>query len=134
MDIVVVYNTPKPMEIEKDLQAMTQEEMPKGRHLSVQRASQSTSKAENLNLVIPDIKSKYTVIYDADHHPDPESLATGIRRLDEGDVDCVQGSTYIREGVWWLQYLINGEFFMTYFINLPAMQVLTGTGFFGGSN
>merc|ERR1719162_1251923 len=108
--------------------------MKDGRRLFVERVFGSTSKAENLNHLIPKITTEYTVIYDADHHPDPDSLARGIQCLDEGGFDCVQGSTYIRQGVWWMRHIIHGEFFMTYFINLPALQVLTGTGFFGGSN
>ena len=48
---------------------------PAGRRLFVERCNRSKSKAENLNSVIPRLDAKYTSIYDADHHPDPESLA-----------------------------------------------------------
>jgi len=134
LDVLVVYNTPTNMEIEEDLQQMTKAPMPDGRRLFVQRVMQSNSKAENMNYVIPDITSKFTVIYDADHHPDPNSLAMAVNLLDEGDIDCVQGSTYIRHGHWWMRYVIHGEFFLNYFVSLVGVQLLTGSGFFGGSN
>jgi len=111
LDVYVVYNTPYDLPaIEAKLQKMTKEAWPEGRRLFVQRVFGSTSKAENLNHVIPQIPekdmckgestAKYTVIYDADHHPDPDSLALAIAHLEYTDADCVQGSTYIREGAW----------------------------------
>jgi len=54
-------------------------------------------------------------------------------------LDCVQGSTYIRNlssskcfGL--LGRMVDAEFFVTHFLYFPAMKLLTRFGFFGGSN
>jgi len=98
------------------------------------RVPDSKSKASNLNYVIPEINSDYTVIYDADHHPDPRSLCIAVAKLEREGVDCIQGSTYIRKGLNCMGKLIDAEFFVTHFVIFPSLQVLSGTGFFGGSN
>merc|ERR1719162_1550207 len=108
--------------------------MPKGRTLIVDRAVHSKSKAENLNFIIPSLAAEYVAIYDADHHPDSDSLALSIEHLNETCVDCVQGSTYIRQGCLLLRIFIHAEFFVCYFVQLPMMQMVAGTGFFGGAN
>mmetsp|Transcript_45424 Transcript_45424/g.97019 ORF Transcript_45424/g.97019 Transcript_45424/m.97019 type:complete len:520 (-) Transcript_45424:349-1908(-) len=98
------------------------------------RVPDSKSKASNLNYLIPEINADYTVIYDADHHPDPRSLSIAVAKLEREGVDCIQGSTYIRKGLNCMGKLIDAEFFVTHFVIFPSLQVLSGTGFFGGSN
>mmetsp|Transcript_48454 Transcript_48454/g.152236 ORF Transcript_48454/g.152236 Transcript_48454/m.152236 type:complete len:575 (+) Transcript_48454:62-1786(+) len=135
LDVHLVYNTPHELPVEADLRAMAQGPLPEGRRLFVERVLGSRSKAENLNHALPRVEAAYTAVYDADHHPDPESLALAVGRLKATGVDCVQGSTYIRAGGCTLaQGLTQAEFFVTYFVMLPATEALTGTGFFGGAN
>lgn len=135
LDVHVVYNTPYDMEeIEAELQEMAGREWPEGRRLLVERVELSTSKAANLNHIIPQLRADYVVIYDADHFPDPTSLARSINHLQDNHLDCVQGSTYIREGCCLLRSIVHAEFFVTYFVALPVMTEITGLAFFGGSN
>uniref|UniRef100_A0A7S1MNA6 Glycosyltransferase 2-like domain-containing protein n=1 Tax=Alexandrium catenella TaxID=2925 RepID=A0A7S1MNA6_ALECA len=134
LDVHLVYNTPHELPVEAELRELAEGVMPKGRRLFVERVFGSTSKAENLNHAIQQISSKYVAIYDADHRPDPDSLALAVSHLEATGVDCVQGSTYIRAGCCLAQGLTQAEFFVTYFVMLPLTEALTGTGFFGGSN
>jgi hypothetical protein len=133
-DVHIVYNTPQDMPIETELIQMTNASWPAGRRLFVDRVSGSKSKAENLNYVIPRIDTEFVVIYDADHHPDADGLAMAIAHLNSSGVDCVQGSTYIREGSFLARCFVNAEFFSTYFLAFPMMQAVSGTGLFGGAN
>jgi cellulose synthase/poly-beta-1,6-N-acetylglucosamine synthase-like glycosyltransferase len=73
-------------------------------------------------------------IYDADHHPDPESLLVATAYMRKHKCDCVQGSTYLRITNSPMAYFINAEFFVTHFVYFPALQFLTTMGVFGGSN
>ena len=121
----IVYNTPAPLECEARLQALDGRTYAPGRVLRVLKAEGSTSKAENLNLVLQRIEDRYVALYDADHHPDPDSLRLLLRRLLATGCDAVQGSTYIRNtsGCSVLANVINAEFFVTHFIYFPAMEV-----------
>ena len=47
---------------------------PNGRRVRILKVENSTSKAENLNAALELVKTENVVIYDADHHPDPQSL------------------------------------------------------------
>jgi len=137
LDLWVVYNTPHDLpEIEARLKAMAERtDLPRGRKMRVLRVEQSCSKAENLNAVLPRLTSPYVAVYDADHHPDPESLLLMYDKLLQDRLDCVQGSTYIRNlqsGL--LGRFIDAEFFVNHFVILPAMKLLTSSAFFGGSN
>uniref|UniRef100_A0A7S0F908 Glycosyltransferase 2-like domain-containing protein n=1 Tax=Pyrodinium bahamense TaxID=73915 RepID=A0A7S0F908_9DINO len=134
LDVHLVYNTPLELPVEAELQELAQGELPHGRRLFVERVERSCSKAENLNHVIPQVTAKYVAIYDADHQPDPNSLALAVSQLKATGVDCVQGSTYIRAGCCLVRSLVQAEFFVTYFLLLPSMEAITGTGFFGGAN
>eukprot|EP00930_Biecheleria_cincta_P083972 TRINITY_DN73471_c0_g1_i1.p1 TRINITY_DN73471_c0_g1~~TRINITY_DN73471_c0_g1_i1.p1 ORF type:complete len:1193 (+),score=136.39 TRINITY_DN73471_c0_g1_i1:74-3580(+) len=114
------------------------------RKVIVQKVQDSKSKAQNLNFAIQEAKETYMTIYDADHHPDPLSLRTAMRMMlrrgsSDREVDCVQGSTYIRAGGPrcvdnWMRRMIDAEFFVNYFVNFPAMQTIIRSAFFGGSN
>jgi cellulose synthase/poly-beta-1,6-N-acetylglucosamine synthase-like glycosyltransferase len=133
----LVYNTPKDMpELEARLRALSDRvDLPHGRTLAVIRAESSRSKAENINLVLPHLTANYTVIYDADHHPDPESLMLLIEKILRRKTACVQGSTYIRDlnsGI--LARIIDAEFFVTHFVYFPIMRLLTRNAVFCGSN
>jgi len=131
----IVYNTPSALPFEQALHAMESRQYAPNRSLRVTRVDGSTSKAENLNYVLPQIEDEYVVLYDADHHPNPNSLVRlGSALLRSGYV-AMQGSTYIRNSRGsMLARAVDAEFFVTHFIYFPAMEILGGTGYFGGSN
>eukprot|EP00403_Amphidinium_massartii_P017637 CAMPEP_0178409076 /NCGR_PEP_ID=MMETSP0689_2-20121128/20273_1 /TAXON_ID=160604 /ORGANISM="Amphidinium massartii, Strain CS-259" /LENGTH=446 /DNA_ID=CAMNT_0020030201 /DNA_START=234 /DNA_END=1570 /DNA_ORIENTATION=- len=134
----VVYNTPNDMpEIEERLRRMSKlPDLPRGRTLNVTRVPSSKSKAENLNYALGLISSPYVAIYDADHHPKADSLIMMYERLMRDKLDCVQGSTYIRnlEQGGFLGRFVDAEFFYTYFMAQPSARFLTHLAYFGGSN
>ena len=71
----LVYNTPPGYaRQEKRLHALMERSFAAGRSLRVIRAAGSTSKADNLNLVVAKLDDPFVALYDADHHPDPLSL------------------------------------------------------------
>ena len=72
--LIVCYNTPKPMAIEETLRKVDEMVYPNGRTLRILKVEGSTSKAENLNAALELVDTDNLVIYDADHHPDPDSL------------------------------------------------------------
>lgn len=137
LSLWVVYNTPNDVPwIEKQLKELAaNRKLPKNRRLHVRRVLGSQSKAENLNYALQQIDNKYVVIYDADHHPDPDSLLILFEKLMRKKVDCVQGSTYIRNlNAGLLARYIDAEFFVTHFMAFPALKLLIRNAFFGGSN
>lgn len=134
----VVYNTPAPLPFEATLQQLDGREYAPQRRLRVTRAEGSTSKAANLNLVLQTLQDEFVALFDADHHPDPNSLRLMMRRLVDTNACAVQGSTYIRNArsrrVSPLARAVDAEFFVTHFVYFPAMEVLASSGYFGGSN
>jgi len=142
----VVYNTPKPMAFEQVLLGMDGREYGHNRRLRVVAATTSTSKAHNLNLVLDMLTDEYVALYDADHHPAADSLTLLMRYLQsgwgtsgwetsEGRYVAMQGSTFIRNRQGSLiARAVDAEFFVTHFVYFPAMELLGGTGYFGGSN
>ena len=73
-------------------------------------------------------------LYDADHHPEPDSLLSLMSAMNNSSHVAIQGSTYIRNTRGSaLARAVDAEFFVTHFIYFPAMEVLGGTGYFGGS-
>ncbi len=135
LTLYLVYNTPEPLEIEARLRALDGREYAPGRVLRVLRVDGSSSKAENLNAVMPLITDEFCAFYDADHHPDPNSLSLLLRAMLTTGCDAVQGSTYIRNTRGsLLAKFVNAEFFVTHFVYFPAMEVLSDNGYFGGSN
>lgn len=136
LTIYIVYNTPYAMDIEDALHGLARDFKVKGRKLVVHKVEGSTSKARNLNDIMPLITAKFVVIYDADHRPDPPSLAIAANFLqDHEKVDCVQGSMYVRDGGGpLLRTLINAEYFTNYFVNLPMTSIAWGSAWFAGTN
>lgn len=140
LTIMVVYNTPTDMAIEKDLRALESVQFQLGRRVKVLRVHGSRSKAENLNVAIKRVSEPLVAIYDADHHPDAYSLQILVDKLEETGADAVQGSVYIRDlkqatcAHTCLAHFIGAEFFAQFFIFFPILEVISSTGFFGGSN
>lgn len=133
-DLLVCYNTPHPLEYEKKLAARDGTVYPNGRTLRILKVDGSTSKAQNLNAALQQVKTERLVIYDADHFPDPDSLLIASAHMEAHDCSCVQGSTYLRHRPNLLSFYINAEFFVTHFVFFPAMEFVAGAGVFGGSN
>ena len=127
-ELVVCYNTPHKMAMEDTLRSMHGRVYPNGRRLSVLRVEHSRSKAENLNCALDSVATENVVIYDADHHPDRDSLLIASAAMRAHDVACIQGSTYLRSRPTLLAAYINAEFFVTHFVFFPAMQFVTGMG------
>jgi len=140
--LIVCYNTPRPMDYEATLCAHYDGKVyeDSGRSVHVLKVEGSTSKAENLNAALELVDTEHVVLYDADHHPDPDSLLIATAHMAASGVSCVQGSTYLRvvsnlrPHQRLLSAYINAEFFATHFVYFPAMQFLTSLGVFGGSN
>eukprot|EP00450_Noctiluca_scintillans_P002656 CAMPEP_0194489260 /NCGR_PEP_ID=MMETSP0253-20130528/8864_1 /TAXON_ID=2966 /ORGANISM="Noctiluca scintillans" /LENGTH=440 /DNA_ID=CAMNT_0039329699 /DNA_START=246 /DNA_END=1568 /DNA_ORIENTATION=- len=134
----LVYNTPYDMpEVEKRLAELSERtDLPRNRRLTVLRAPLSKSKADNLNFALELVDTKYVAIYDADHHPDPDSLVRLYTKMQVDLLDCAQGSTYIRnlEAGGILGRMVDAEFFFTHFMLHPSSKLLTRIGYFGGSN
>ena len=96
--LFIVYNTPVPLPFEAKLKQLDGREYASGRVLRVVHAKGSTSKAENINLVLQRVQDDYVALYDADHHPDASSLRLLMRAMHSRRRHsvAVQGSTYIR--------------------------------------
>ncbi|EOD14703.1 hypothetical protein EMIHUDRAFT_96395 [Emiliania huxleyi CCMP1516] len=119
--LILCYNTPTPLPVEADLARLDGKVYPGGRTLRILNVIGSHSKAENINAAMSRmVDSELVAIYDADHHPDPESLLVATAYMRAYGVDCA--------------YWINAEFFVTHFVYFPALQFITAMGVFGGSN
>mmetsp|Transcript_12046 Transcript_12046/g.21179 ORF Transcript_12046/g.21179 Transcript_12046/m.21179 type:complete len:567 (+) Transcript_12046:88-1788(+) len=137
LEVWVVYNTPKDMpEIEDRLVKLQERtDLPHGRTFKAMRVYDSKSKAENLNAALSQVTAPYVVLYDADHHPDPNSLLLLYDKLCRDSLDCAQGSVYIRNLCsGFLGRFIDAEFFVSHFLLFPAMKMYTQHAFFCGSN
>lgn len=148
LDVFVVYNTPEDLpEIEDRLQELqASEAWPKDRSFRAMRVKESRSKAANLNAALKCVDQPYVVIYDADHHPDRDSLLLLLEKMVRRDVDCVQGSYYMRNlsqnqfgcapcSFPFLARIIDAEFFTDWFLmKLVTRTFFLGNGYFSGSN
>lgn len=131
----IVYNTPSALPFEETLRRLEGCHYAPRRKLRITKVDASTSKAENLNHILPTITDEFVVLYDADHHPDTNSLVRLASALLRSEYVAMQGSTYIRnKQASLLARAVDAEFFVTHFIYFPAMEILGGTGYFGGSN
>lgn len=148
LTVFVVYNTPKDLpDIEKKLlQMQARSDWPLGRKFQTMRVVESTSKAANLNAALRETKDEYAVIYDADHHPDRQSLNLLWEKMWRLGQDCVQGSYYMRNlrqnqagcgpcAMPFLSRFIDAEFFTDwFFMKLITRTFFMGQAYFSGSN
>ena len=132
--LIVCYNTPYALPFEAELHALDGTTRADGRSIAILKVEGSHSKAENLNKALELVETDHVALYDADHHPDPDSLLIATAHMAARGVSCVQGSTYLRTRPTLIAQYINAEFFVTHFVFFPAMQFLTSLGVFGGSN
>ena len=130
-EIILAYNTPQRLEVENQLQIMTQHFS----HLRVIKVERSTSKAENLNAAINVASGEMIALFDADHRPTLEdSFARAWHWIANG-YDVVQGRCTIRnykDTV--ISSLVAVEFEIIYGLCHEARSILTNTAIFGGSN
>lgn len=130
LQIILAYNTPKPMLIEDTLKKISERDP---RFLPL-RVEGSTSKAQNVNAALSEVKGEFVGVFDADHQPDPDSFMRAWRWLSNG-FDVVQGHCLIRNGeASWVARMIAVEFEGIYSVSHPGRARMHGFGIFGGSN
>ena len=128
--IILAYNTPVDMPIEKRLRDIARADP---RFVPL-RVYNSTSKAENVNAALSHVTSEVVGIFDADHQPDPDSFRRAWRWIADG-ADVVQGHCLVRNGAAsWIARTVAVEFEMIYTVSHVGRARLHGFGIFGGSN
>ena len=130
LQIILAYNTPNSMPVERELAELTEEHP----NLDVVRVEGSTSKAQNVNAVLAMARGAFTGMFDADHEPRPGSFERSWRWLANG-YDVVQGHCMTRNGEeTLLARMIAVEFESIYAVAHPGRAKLHRFGVFGGSN
>lgn len=130
LEIVLSYNTPAELPVEAELRALVQRDP----RLRLLRVAGSSSKAQNINAALDQIGGAFVGVFDADHHPAPDSFSRAWRWIASG-YDIVQGHCVIRNGdANWLTQLVSVEFETIYAVAHPGRARVHGFGLFGGSN
>lgn len=130
LQVILAYNTPRPMPVEEELAALTAVD----KRLVVMRVPFSTSKAQNVNAALQVVNGEFTAIFDADHHPRRDALTRAWRWLSHG-ADVVQGHCVVRNGrASLVARTVAVEFESIYAVSHPGRASLHGFGVFGGSN
>lgn len=130
LQIILAYNTPRPMPVERELEAIAERD-PRFEPLRVRG---SVSKAQNVNAAVTVVRGEFVAMFDADHHPRPGSFHRAWRWIADG-VDVVQGHCVVRNGDQnWLTRLVAAEFEVIYAVSHPGRARIHGFGIFGGSN
>ena len=123
LEIILPYNTAEDLPVEAELKKLP---------ILAVKVPNSKSKAENINYVLDQIKTKYTAIFDADHRPLEANFPKALSKLTT-DYDIIQGSCLplITSA---MGKFLNVEFNQMYNINHKARQRLWNFAIFGGSN
>lgn len=130
-EIILAYNTPHILEVETQLQIMTQLYS----HLRVIKVEGSTSKAENLNAAINVASGEMIALFDADHRPTLEDSFERAWHWIANGYDVVQGRCTIRNYKdTIISSLVAVEFEIIYGLCHEARSIFTNTAIFGGSN
>jgi DNA-binding response OmpR family regulator/cellulose synthase/poly-beta-1,6-N-acetylglucosamine synthase-like glycosyltransferase len=130
LQIILTYNSLRDMPIEKTFQEIARRD-PRFFPL---RVKVSTSKAQNVNAALAHVEGKFVGVFDADHHPDPDSFKRAWRWLANG-YDIVQGHCLVRNGdASWVARTVAVEFEAIYAVAHPGRSRLHHYGIFGGSN
>jgi DNA-binding response OmpR family regulator/cellulose synthase/poly-beta-1,6-N-acetylglucosamine synthase-like glycosyltransferase len=130
LQIVLAYNTPRPMPVEDTLREIARAD-PRFKAIRVEG---SESKAQNVNDALSEATGEFIGIFDADHHPDPHCFRRAWRWLASG-YDIVQGHCMVRNGdETWVSRLVAVEFEAIYAVSHPGRAQLHHFGIFGGSN
>jgi cellulose synthase/poly-beta-1,6-N-acetylglucosamine synthase-like glycosyltransferase len=98
----------------------------------------SKSKSENVNYAL-NMEGvalfDFIGIYDADHHPEPNSITTAIKVFDTFDCGIVQGQCAIRNyDETFLAHVIAMEYVDMYNLGHEGRSFIFNLGLFGGSN
>ncbi|MGZ4500913.1 MAG: glycosyltransferase [Nocardioidaceae bacterium] len=130
LQILVAYNTPRPISVEAELHEMARQD-PRILPLKVEN---STSKAQNVNAAMSYVTGEFVGMFDADHHPEPRAFRRAWRWLSNG-YDVVQGHCVIRNGdASFVARTVAVEFESIYAVSHPGRTAMHGFGLFGGSN
>ncbi|MFT4035209.1 MAG: glycosyltransferase family 2 protein [Patulibacter sp.] len=128
--VMLAYNTPQPMRLERELQALAAE-IPM---LDVVRVEGSTSKAQNVMGILPHVRGDIVAILDTDHQLRADAARRAIRWFDVG-YDIVQGRCVVRNARRnLLTRVIAFEFETIYGIAHVGRSLLVDTAIFGGAN
>jgi cellulose synthase/poly-beta-1,6-N-acetylglucosamine synthase-like glycosyltransferase len=129
-EIVLAYNTPHPLPVEAELWALAAEH----EQLTVVHVPFSNSKAQNVNAALHLATGDVIGVFDADHHPAPDSFSRAAAWLADG-ADVVQGRCIVRNGTESpVSGLIAREFDAIYGVSHLGRSRLHGFAIFGGSN
>ncbi|MCU1586734.1 MAG: hypothetical protein JWN31_227, partial [Frankiales bacterium] len=130
LDVLLAYNTPHPVQVERELVDLAARE-PRFR---LMRVSDSSSKAQNVNAALDRVETDIVGVFDADHRPMPGSFERAACWLGSG-WDVVQGHCAIRNAdASLVAATVAAEFEVIYSVNHPGRSRLAGYGLFGGSN
>ncbi len=130
LQVILAYNTPHYLPVEAELQSIAD------RHpnLLLLKVADSNSKAQNLNAALARATGDFIGVFDADHHPDPDSFHRAWRWLSNG-YDVVQGHCLVRNpDETFLSRMVAIEFETIYAVAHPGRWMRDGFGIFGGSN
>jgi DNA-binding response OmpR family regulator/cellulose synthase/poly-beta-1,6-N-acetylglucosamine synthase-like glycosyltransferase len=128
--VVLAYNTPVDLPVEAVLARIADRDP----RLVLVRVPGSSSKAQNVNAAMAVVTGEFTGVFDADHHPEPDSFRRAWRWIADG-YDVVQGHPVVRNGdASWVARTVAVEFEMIYGVSHPGRARLHGFGIFGGSN
>ena len=136
--VILAYNTPEDLPIEAQLYDIAERDP---RFLPF-RVAKSSSKAQNVNVALSKVRGEFVGVFDADHHPNPDSFCRAWRWLsgskeEEGEdrYDVVQGHSVVRNGdASWVSRTVAVEFEAIYAVSHPGRTRLHAFGVFGGSN
>ncbi|MEU6736934.1 glycosyltransferase [Streptomyces physcomitrii] len=130
LEVVLAYNTPHPLPVEDTLREMARRDP----RLVLMEVQGSTSKAQNVNAAVTRVRGEFVGIFDADHHPAPDSFRRAWHWLSNG-YEVVQGHCVIRNGdSSWVARMVAVEFEAIYAVSHPGRTRLYDFGVFGGSN
>lgn len=133
-NVILAYNTPKDMpEVEKKI--ADYEKKNQG-WLKCYKVPGSRTKAQNINYVLDNHQGLNEIIglFDADHHPYPDTLMRGNYWLIERGYDFVQGRCKVRPNTSLLSYIVSMNFDLMYCIQHQFRKVVFDIGIFGGSD
>jgi len=130
LQIILAYNTPKTLPVEKILQKLAK----KDPRLVLLKVEGSESKSQNVNAAIAQVTGEFVGIFDADHHPQKDAFMRAWQWLAES-CDIVQGHCLVRNhDASFIARMVAVEFEAIYAVSHPGRTRLYGFGIFGGSN
>lgn len=130
LQVILAYNTPESHPMEATLAAISRVD----HRFVALKVHDSTSKAQNVNAALAHVEGEFIGVFDADHHPDPQSFTRAWRWIASG-ADIVQGHSVVRNGdASWVARTVAVEFEAIYAVSHPGRARMHDFGIFGGSN